>query len=203
MHSAGSSVNPQNAATALAADAEAMGVWTRENQLRVSATKFQLIISLNNAPLPLDRWSKLLGLTFYTKNLFIYHIYSITEKATQWIKALSETNRGHNRETRREYSLFILMLPICGPKYFQFQHQKLTDHPKLCSKNRPWLPQKACVGNLHTETWTLHSNDSWDFQCKQNLVSALCPTHPFNPTVSQTGPTCKKYTLQSKYHRYM
>ena len=218
-----SAIHVEDAARALSAHATSAAEWANSKGLRISLNKSSVTlftpwtkqsnhrpdVSLGNHPLPLEKFPKILGVTFDTHFNFSTHVKNIITRAAPRInllKALAGSTWGHDRDTvlHTFKALIKPLITYACPIWFPIISE--TNMTKLQTLQNSAL--RIATGNhlmahedhLHQETLTLPVRDSLNLLGRQFLLSTSRPSHPSHAVTSApSGPRDMKKTLQSRY----
>ena len=165
---------------------------------------------LNGTPLPLDKYPKILGVTFDPLLFFHKHVEAIEEKSKQGLsilKALTGTDWGQQKETLvATYkaiidSRFSYGAPIWATNASTSSINKLQIIQNSALRIATGCHLSSAVDHLHSEAMILKVQEHLDMVCTQFLATSLHPSHPsFQIVTAESGPRAMKNTLQSRYH---
>ena len=164
---------------------------------------------LNDSPLPLEHFPKILGVTFDPLLFFHKHVENLLEGAKHKLpilKALTGTDWGQQKETLiATYkaiidSTFSYAAPIWVPNASPSSIAGLQTVQNSALRLATGCHLSSPVDHLHAEAMVLKVQEHLDMICTQFLATCLQRNHPsFTTVTADSGPRPMKHTLQSKY----
>ena len=202
-----SSTDYTPAAAALSEHANRVSLWAADLGLTLSAPKSTVTlftpdtrqfhhhphVTLNNTPLPLAQYPRILGVTLDPRFNFGHHIKNIISRASPRInilRALAGTNWGQQKEIivlsykSLVRSLFLHATPIWFPNTSPSNIQKLQTLQNSSLRIATGCWRMAPISHLHEETKVLPVHNHLSLLSTQFLARALQPAHPSNYIVT-------------------
>ena len=208
----------------MAKHAEDVEAWANERQLQISAQKSKVtlftpetrqgrvypLIPVGGDVLPLERYPKILGVTFDPHFHFHKHVEEIEEKAKQRLtilKALTGTTWGQQKETiiatnkSLIESLFSFAAPIWYPNASRTSIQKLQTIQNSALRLATGCLMMTSIDHLHMEAELMTVREHLDMLCSQYLATSLQREHPsYQVVTADPGPRSKKQTIQQRFN---
>ena len=177
--------------------------WARDNKLTIAPEKSSVTlftpwtsqynshpsVTINNAPVPLEKNPRILGVVFDPLFTFSPHVSSIVAKATarlQIMKVITGTSWGQDKETLllTFSSLIKPILSYASAIWYPIISKTSANIDKLQSvQNKALRIATGCVlktdvQHLHSECKVLPVRDHLRMQSAQFYAGALRPNHP-------------------------
>ena len=200
-------------------------LWAANRELQISVTKSTVTlftsdnsqsnihpqIPLGGGFLPLEKYPKILGVTFDPHFHFHKHVEAIVERAKNRLsilKALTGTSWGQQKETivATYKALIDSVFSYAAPVWFPVAGSSNSSVNKLqMVQNAALRIATGChrmtsIDHLHVEAEIMTVREHLNMLCSQFLATCLQESHPSFPIVTaDSGPRTVKQTLQRRY----
>ena len=215
-----------DASTAVMADhVRDVEQWATNRELQISSTKSTVTlftsdnsqgnvhphVPLGGGSLPLEKYPKILGVTFDPHFHFHKHVEAIEKRAKSRLsilKALTGTTWGQQKETivATYKALIDSIFSYAAPVWFPVAEGSNASVNKLQTVQNAALRiatgchKMSSIDHLHVEAEILTVREHLNMLCSQFLASCLQESHPSFPIVTaDSGPRTVKQTLQRRY----
>ena len=214
----------REATATMAKHAEDVEAWANERELQISAQKSTVtlftpqtqqgrvhpLIPVGGDVLPLEKYPKILGVTFDPHFHFHKHVEEIEEQAKKrltLLKALTGTSWGQQKETiiatykSLIESIFSYAAPVWYPNASRTSIQKLQTIQNSAIRVATGCLMMSSIDHLHMEAELMTVREHLDMLSSQYLATSLQREHPSYPVVTaDSGPRPMKQTLQRRFN---
>ena len=215
----------ESSANIMADHVREVEMWAANKELQISSTKSTVTlftsdnsqsnihprVPLGEDFLPLEKYPKILGVTFDPHFHFHKHVEEIVKRAKSRLnilKALTGTTWGQHKETivATYKALIDSIFSYAAPVWFPVAGCSNASVTKLQTVQNAALRiatgchKMSSIDHLHMEAEIMTVKEHLNMLCTQFLATCLQENHPSFPIVTaDSGPRTVKKTLQSRY----